>query len=225
MFSDLIKIGFPKNCISCNNSLVKNETYLCGNCFFYIPKGELTMSSDGEIGNLFNHFDCFVGGSHLFDFDKEGKTQQILHELKYNSNINFGEYLGKLMGSEFKDLLKDIEYLIPVPLHPKKEHQRGFNQSLLLCKGLNSVLKTPISTKNLIRTRYTETQTKKNKSQRIENIKNAFEIKKPEEFIGKSVLLIDDVITTGSTLSECMAVLYEIEGIKISVLLLAKANY
>jgi ComF family protein len=120
--------------------------------------------------------------------------------------------------------LVEIDLLVPVPLHPKKEHQRGFNQSLLLCKGMNSVLNIDLSIHNLIRNRYTETQTKKNKNQRIENIKNAFEIQNPQKFMNKNVLLIDDVITTGSTLRECIKVLSKMKGIKIKVLLLAKAT-
>ena len=120
--------------------------------------------------------------------------------------------------------MDEIDLLVPVPLHPKKEHQRGFNQSLLLCKGMNSVLNIDLSIHNLIRNRYTETQTKKNKNQRIENIKNAFEIQNPQKFMNKNVLLIDDVITTGSTLRECIKVLSKMKGIKIKVLLLAKAT-
>ena len=224
MFNDLVRIGFPKNCLSCSNSLVNNELFICTNCYFYIPKGELAINQDTETGKLFEKNKCFHGSSHLLNFDKNGKTQHILHELKYNSNIRLGEYLGSLIASEFEILLKDIDYILPVPLHPKKEHQRGYNQSLVISNGINSVLGIPVSKNNLIRIKYTETQTKKNKSERIKNMNNAFDLRDINEFKGKTLLLLDDVITTGSTLNECIRVLSEIKDVKIKTLLLAKAN-
>lgn len=225
MFIDLVRIGFPANCLSCSNSLANNELFICSNCYFYLPKGELAINTKTDAGSLFEEYPFFLGAGHLFDFDKEGKIQQVIHELKYNSNIKFGEHLGSLMGSEFKEILSDIDYLVPVPLHPKKEHQRGFNQSLVLCQGINTVLNTKVSKKNLIRTRYTETQTKKNKLQRLENIKEAFSILDKKEFENKHVLLVDDVVTTGSTLNECLKVLRNVKGIKTKVLVLAKATH
>jgi predicted amidophosphoribosyltransferase len=101
MFLGLVKIGFPKYCISCNNSLLANETYLCVNCFFYIPKGELKIAKNTETGKLFENSETFKGGGHLFNFDKDGKAQKILHELKYSNNQKFGEYLGKILANEF----------------------------------------------------------------------------------------------------------------------------
>lgn len=225
MLTDLIKIGFPQNCLSCSNALVQSEKFICSSCYFYLPKGELAIRINTDSGKLFEENDSFLGAGHLFDFDKEGKTQHLLHELKYNSNLPFGEYLGTLLGSEFQALLSDIDFLVPVPLHPKKEYKRGFNQSHLLGKGISSVTSIPISSNNLIRTRFTETQTKKNKEERKMNIQNAFEVRSPQEFENKTLLLLDDVITTGSTLMECIRVLSSIEGIQIKALFLAKAVY
>jgi len=225
VLADLIKIGFPKNCISCSNALAQNENHICSSCYFYLPKGPLAIDKNTDSGKLFDENDSFFGAGHLFDFDKEGKTQKLLHELKYNANIAFGEYIGTLMGSEFISLLSDIDFLVPVPLHPKKQHQRGFNQSEILGEGISSVTSIPLSKHNLIRTRYTETQTKKNREQRKLNIKNAFELNNSSEFENKTVLLLDDVITTGSTIMECVKVLSQAEGIKIKGLLLAKAVF
>ncbi|MEN8827027.1 MAG: ComF family protein [Flavobacteriales bacterium] len=225
MLIDLIKIGFPKNCLSCSNALVQNENYLCSSCYFYLPKGELAIHNETDSGKLFEPLDSFVGAGHLFNFDKNGKTQQVLHELKYNSNQDFGVYLGKLFGNEFFNILTHIDLIVPVPLHPKKQHQRGFNQSELLARGISDVTNINISTNNLIRNRFTETQTKKNKSERKKNIAMAFEIINKLEFENKRIVILDDVITTGSTLSECIKVLSQVQGIEISGLLLAKANF
>lgn len=223
--SHLIKIGFPNNCITCNDSLLRNEKFICSNCFFFIPKGESKISIDTETSSLLGTKQNINGGGHLFNFDKDGKTQQLLHELKYNSNTQLGIFLGELIGAEFKTQLHHIDYIIPVPLHKKKLHERGYNQSEILCTGINNVIEKKVFSDNLKRIKYTETQTKKNKLERLENIKNAFEISKVNELEGKSILLVDDVITTGSTLSECINVLKNVKGIKITVLVLAKAIY
>ncbi|MFT4696835.1 MAG: ComF family protein, partial [Urechidicola sp.] len=128
-------------------------------------------------------------------------------------------------GAEFKSQLQEVDYVIPVPLHKKKLYERGYNQSEILSNGINNVIEKKILTNNLVRIRYTETQTKKNKLERLENIKNAFEVNNPKELEGKTILLIDDVITTGSTLVECIYGLKSVKKIKIIVLVLAKAVY
>jgi len=123
--SHLIKIGFPNNCITCNDSLLRNEKFICSNCFFFIPKGESTISKESETNSLLGNHQSLIGGGHLFNFDKDGKTQQLLHELKYNSNIQLGTFLGELIGAEFKSQLKHIDFIIPVPLYKKKLYERG----------------------------------------------------------------------------------------------------
>ena len=225
VLSHLIKIGFPNNCITCSNSLLRNEKYICSNCFFYIPKGDSVISNSSETASLLINQEILIEGCHLFNFDKDGKTQQLLHELKYNSNTQLGIFLGELIGGEFKSQLQDIDFILPVPLHKRKLHERGYNQSEILSKGINNIIEKIISINNLTRVRYTETQTKKNKVERLKNIKNAFELKNPDEFENKTVLLIDDVVTTGSTLLECIQSLHSVKGIKIVVLVLAKAVY
>lgn len=225
VLSHLIKIGFPNNCITCSNSLLRNEKFICSNCFFYIPKGDSIISNSSETAQLLGKYPVTIGGCHLFNFDKDGKTQQLLHELKYNSNIDLGLFLGELIGVEFKSQLQHIDYIIPVPLHKKKLHERGYNQSEILSNGINKIIHKEVSISNLERIKYTQTQTKKNKIERLENIKDAFVLKNPKEFEHKTVLLIDDVVTTGSTLVECIRSLSLVKDIKIVVLVLAKAVY
>lgn len=225
VFSHLINIGFPNNCLSCSNSLVRNERYVCSSCHFYLPKSNLQLTNNSETAQLLNNNEILTGASYLFDFDKDGKVQQLLYELKYNSNLNLGFFLGELMAIDFLSQLKDTDLIIPVPLHPKKLYQRGYNQSDLLCEGINNILGKEINKSNLVRVKYTETQTKKNKQERIMNMKEAFMIKHPTQFINKHLLLIDDVITTGSTLVECLRELQLVKGTRVKVLCLAKAKY
>lgn len=225
VFSHLVNIGFPNNCLSCSNSLVRNERYICSSCHFYLPKSDLQLTNNSETAQLLNNNEILTGASYLFDFDKDGKVQQLLYELKYNSNLNLGFFLGELVAIDFLSQLKDTDLIVPVPLHPKKLYQRGYNQSDLLCEGINNILGKEINKSNLVRIKYTETQTKKNKQERIMNMKKAFTIKHPTQFINKHLLLIDDVITTGSTLVECLRELQLVKGTRVKVLCLAKAKY
>ena len=225
MLNDLLKIAFPSNCTTCNSSLLKGEKHLCTSCLFHIPKGDKELTVNSETGKLLCNSPNFKGSTHLFFFDKEAKTQKILHQLKYKSNPDFGIYLGELIGADFNQNLKNIDYIIPVPLHPKKLYQRGFNQSELLANGIRNLTNLDVLTNILIRNRHTETQTKKGKAERIKNIQGAFEIKNQEILKHKKILLIDDVITTGSTINECIKELDKIDGISIYVISLAVASY
>ena len=122
------------------------------------------------------------------------------------------------LGETIKDapLFQGIDYLIPVPLHPKRERQRGYNQSLMIAQGIHGVTGIPIGDKYLVRGIYTETQTHKTAEERFKNVKDIFEVHFADELKGKHVLLIDDVLTTGATLESCAHQLEAIPGITIS---------
>ena len=138
--------------------------------------------------------------------------------------------LFRSVGAWYAQYLKDCkeiasaDVIIPVPLHPKKKKQRGFNQSEEFAKGLSKEFNIPINTTNLIRNQFTETQTRKTKFARWENVEGKFELKDPKELDGKTIILVDDVITTGATIDACYQALSKATGIKISVLSLAYAK-
>jgi ComF family protein len=145
-------------------------------------------------------------------------VQHLIHELKYKGNKEAGVFLGQQLGETIKDapLFQGIDYLIPVPLHPKRERQRGYNQSLMIAQGIHEVTGIPIGDKYLVRGIYTETQTHKTAEERFKNVKDIFEVHFADELKGKHVLLIDDVLTTGATLESCAHQLEAIPGITIS---------
>lgn len=163
--------------------------------------------------------------SFLF-FNKGGNVQQLMHALKYKSRKDVGEYAGKLFGMELNSsaLFNTIDMVIPVPLHEKKLHQRGFNQSKVIADGIGKAMNKPVENGILVRVVYTSSQTKKSRYERWENVRNAFTVTYPEEIEGKHILLIDDVLTTGATLEACANALLEIEGVKVSVATLAYAQ-
>ena len=148
-----------------------------------------------------------------------------MHSLKYRGNQEVGELLGKYAAQELLESVdfSTIDIIIPVPLHPKKQKIRGYNQSECIGNGLSKILEKPIDNTSLIRVRENTTQTKKTVFERYENTDGIFVLQNQNNLTGKHVLLVDDVLTTGSTLEACVRVLIEIEGIKVSVFTLAVA--
>jgi len=147
----------------------------------------------------------------------------MVHQLKYKGNREIGILLGELFGLKLKEsaLYESIDLIVPVPLHPIKYRRRGYNQSEMIARGIASSFERGLDTKNLYRKDYTSTQTRKSRFQRWENVKDIFDIKNPSGFQGKHILLIDDVITTGSTLEACATSLLQVQHVKISLAALA----
>ena len=163
----------------------------------------------------------------MLQFEKENTTQPVLHALKYKDRPDVARYFGERLGEKIKQQARfsDLEALIPVPLHPKKEFLRGYNQSRLLAEGIASELKIPVRSDLLKRVVFTESQTKKGKESRWENMQNRFEsqVKGASEL--KHVAVVDDVVTTGSTLETCVRRLQEtLPNAKISIVSLAVAK-
>ncbi len=137
-----------------------------------------------------------------FYFEKETLIQHLVHQLKYKGNQDIGVYLGELMAHSLmkSGRFGSIDALIPLPLYPDKERKRGYNQAAVICKGMSAVMGVPVITDNLVRVRYTDTQTKKHRTERWENVEGSFIVTNAAALNGKHVLLADDVVTTGATL-------------------------
>ncbi len=156
-------------------------------------------------------------------YEHGGKTQQLIHHLKYKGKEAIGSWLGSWFADYIiqQEFLKDIDAIVPVPLHPKKERKRGYNQVSAFGKILSEKLHKPYIENSLIRTSQTETQTHKNKWERFENNNSKFRLNTHSWFEGQHLLLIDDVITTGATLLSCCAAFEEVKDCKISIASLA----
>lgn len=225
LFDDFISLIYPKICLGCNNPLLKHEQCICTICQFHIPKTNHFKEKKNDLQKLFWGKVQLNHAAALYEFVKDSPLQKMIHALKYEENQEVGIYLGKQIAYEIEDstLLKGIDYIIPVPLHPKKEKLRGYNQSMSIAKGIQEILKTEIEITTLQRTVDTESQTKKNKYSRWENVGNVFEIRDVEKLKHKHILLVDDVVTTGSTLESCIETLQQTEGIKVSIVTIALA--
>ena len=215
---NILNLFYPRVCAACGEALLKDEETVCLKCRYLLPKTGYELNPDNPLAQTFYGRVKFHAVTACYFFAKSGKVQHIIHELKYKGNKEAGVFLGQQLGETIKEapLFQGIDYLIPVPLHPKREKQRGYNQSLMIAQGLHEVTSIPIGDKYLIRGIYTETQTHKTAEERFKNVKDIFEVRFAEELKGKHVLLIDDVLTTGATLESCAHQLENIPSIVIS---------
>ena len=161
-----------------------------------------------------------------FYFVKGGLIQQLIHELKYKGNKEIGFYLGKLLGDKMlmSGRFDQIDYLLPLPLFADREFKRGYNQSEVICNGLSEAMNIPVLNGNLVRVHATETQTKKHRAERWENVADSFILRDPNALRHKHILLVDDVITTGASLEACAQSILKNADTKLSLATLALAT-
>ena len=199
-FTDLI---FPRCCEACDSSLVGNEATICTSCMISLPRIHLHGLHQDVIRYKFVNVPEVALTHSFLLFTKKGKVQRLLHALKYKGNKDVGLMLGFMFGQEMlaTGMLPESEIIISVPLHAKKKNLRGYNQSDLLAEGFSNATGIPWSGTMLERIKYTATQTGKSKMERRENVQGVFSVN--EGFSAQSVILIDDVLTTGATLEEC----------------------
>ncbi len=215
---------FPDCCVICGTKLLSPEESVCLECLYKLPKTNDFKEVDNSTETLLAGRFPFERAASFCEFSKEGMFQSIIHHIKYNHREKLGVAMGRLFGQDLleSDFICSIDVIVPVPLHPKKQRERGYNQSERIAEGFSEVTAIPISRDNLVRIVYNPTQTRLSKTQRWENVKNIFKVTNPSEFAEKHILLVDDVVTTGSTLEACAIALGKCSNIKISVATLAR---
>lgn len=225
MLRSLLNLLYPNLCASCQGVLLKNENVICYNCMVDLPRSLYYQDLENPIAKLFWGKIKLEIALSAFTFVKKGKVQRLMHELKYEGNTRVGELMGIELGKEFDkaEITDKVDVVVPVPLHKKKLKQRGYNQSDFIAIGVAKVLNCEINTSLIKRMERSESQTKKSKYERWENVGSAFTLTDANQYRGKHILLVDDVITTGATLEACCKKLEKIEGVKLSVGTLASA--
>ena len=223
--ADFINLMFPAVCIVCGNALLQNEHQLCLSCLNDIPKTNYHLIDENPIEKGFWGKVRIHRATSCFFFEKGSPFQKLLHMMKYKGNKEIGELMGKYAAADLLDSpdFTSIDIIIPVPLHPLKYRSRGYNQSEWIAKGISSVLQKPLDCSTLIRVRENPSQTLKSVFERYENTEGIFELTDKLLLEGKHVLLVDDVLTTGSTVEACARALLETKRIKISIFTLAVA--
>lgn len=208
MFNDFFNLIFPKLCCACNNALLKNEDVICMNCAVNLPKTNFHLDKENPVNKVFWGRVSIEMATSFYLFSKKSKVQKLLHHLKYKGVKEVGSVVGKLFGYDLKEseYFRDIDFIVPVPLHKNKLKKRGYNQSEWIAKGISEAMDIPINVDTLFRKEDSQTQTKKGRYKRWENVSEIFGILN-NELTNKNVLLVDDVVTTGATIEACAQVL------------------
>lgn len=222
----LISIFYPRTCWACSRPLLGTEESLCVDCLLELPKTNFHLHTDNPLQQVFMGRCNFEAATAYFYFQKGGRVQRLLHQLKYRNMPEIGLLLGEMIGEELGQhpFLQKVDIALPVPLHPRKQLLRGYNQSAQIAEGLLKTTPLVLSKGNLVRVAHSQTQTRKGRFDRWRNVEQIFAVERPQEFRFRHVLLIDDVVTTGATIEACYQQLRKIEGIEISLLAVAMAT-
>ncbi|RTY95756.1 ComF family protein [Flavobacterium sp. GT3R68] len=226
MFKNLINLLFPKVCMGCKSFLLTNETVICTTCRHEIPLTQHTLAPENEAFKKFYGRIPVAHASALMYYHKKGIVQEIIHSLKYRGQEEIGTVFGHWYAEDLKATAQTMQFdeIIPVPLHKKRMRERGYNQVTTFGKGLSDGLTIPYNPKLLQRTAYSKTQSKKNLLGRTEIDETVFDVTFDERDHNKHFLLIDDVLTTGSTLEACGRALLKIPGAKVSIACMAMSH-
>ena len=224
--NELVNLFYPNLCLLCGQPLVQNEQFLCLHCHCNLPRTHYHVNKRNPAYDLFSGYSQVNEVTGFLFFEKEGITQKLIHTLKYYGDKNLATFLGQTAALELQTagFYASIDTIIPIPLHPKKEKKRGYNQSEWIAKGMASVYGCAMDNQRLKRVTDTESQTLKSVYDRHVNVEKIFELSEPGQYYGKHILLIDDVITTGATISSCIDALLTAPGITISIFSLSIAR-
>ena len=219
----LFNLFYPSTCICCEQNLLDQEKIICIECRADLPFAENGDFISNPLTLIFEGRVLIEKGASFLYYHPSGKVKKLIHELKYKNNQEVGVFLGRWFGERLlqSSTFNDLDYIIPVPLHIKKQQKRGYNQLTKFGKSLSSELHIKYLENILIRNSTTKTQTFKNRVERFKNLMTNFSITDTTFLKNKHVLLIDDVVTTGATLEACCRELLKTENIKISIATIA----
>ena len=203
--NSILHVLFPHVCDGCGSDIIDEESSLCMKCIAEMPETNFHVHANNPIEKIFWGRLPIISATAQYYFIKESLMQHLMHQLKYKGNKELGKQLGRLMGHDLQKTSRfsRVDILVPLPLFPSKEKRRGYNQATILCEGIAEVMNTEIVRDAITRTQFTETQTRKGRIERWQNMEGKFELVNPEKIRNKNILLVDDVITTGATLEAC----------------------
>ncbi len=221
---DLLWMMFPSLCAACGRPLFNGEECICTLCRFHLPRTGFHREKENSVVKQFWGKVKIREATAYYYFSKGEGVQRLIHQLKYKGRKDIGLIIGKLMGLELlNSIYEEVDMIIPVPLHKSRLRFRGYNQSDCFAEGLSAGLNKNFSTTALFRREATSTQTRKHRFERYKNVENIFSVSDPGQVEGKKILIVDDVITTGSTLISCAEALLKIPRTEIFIAALACA--
>lgn len=223
LLKDIVHIFYPEVCLCCQNDLTTNENTICVNCRHQLPLTNFSNEPNNLVENTFYGRVPIEEATALFYFFKKGSIQELIHNLKYRNQQQVGTVLGEWLGDDLlqSNRFKNLDFIVPVPLHQKKMKKRGYNQVTTFGQSLSKKLNVPYNDTILKRITSTKTQTKRLRFDRWKNVQELFVVEQPEFVENKHILLIDDIITTGATLEACCKAFENSKNIKISIACMA----
>ncbi len=217
---------YPHHCNGCGSDLLSKEQLLCVHCLRDLPYTHFANFENNLIENIFyGRLDVKAAHSEYY-FSKGQLVQQLIHQLKYKGNREIGHFLGEIMGDTLlkSNRFSHVDAIIPLPMFADKEFKRGYNQATVLSNGISKTMNVPVLNGIIIRSRLTETQTRKHRAERWQNVDGSFSVCNIEALSGRNILLVDDVITTGASLEACGKLILQAPGTTLSIATLAHAS-
>lgn len=224
-FKDIVDFALPRFCVMCGERLTSQERCICLNCLRHLPLTNSHLHPENEIEKLFWFHLPIVRASSFLFYEGEG-VRNMIHLFKYKSRPDIGQYLATLMAQEYQKsgFFDTMDVVVPVPLHWKKQFQRGYNQCHYIAQGIHDITGIPVEKHAVRRIKNNKSQAKLHISKRQENVKSIFRVVRPERLQGKHVLLIDDILTTGTTILSCAQEIAKLPNTRISIVSLAYAG-
>jgi ComF family protein len=224
-FEGLLSLFFPNLCVGCAEEIVQHNQHFCFPCQLKTKKTKMHLTTENEFTQRLTGKVPFKTAAAMYFFKKATPIQRALHQLKYKNQPQIGVKLGKEYGSELikSEDFRGIDVIIPIPLHPRRERVRGYNQSTEFAIGLSESMGIPYLNDGLVRVVHAESQTKKKRLARFKEVQTFFQVKNPHLLEGKKVLLVDDVLTTGATIETCGKLLAEIPNVTLYMATIAIA--
>lgn len=226
-FSDFFDLFYPNICLGCSRKLLRGEDVICFRCESELPQTRHWLQADNSLMKRFWGRVVLQEAASLYEFRDGNEVQHLLHQLKYRGRQEVGEYLGKALGNKINESnspIKNVDLIVPVPLHWKKLKTRGYNQCDSFAKGLSIALNVPWTSTVLERTHENISQTKKKRYDRWGNVADIFSVVDETQLKGKHILLVDDVVTTGATSEACLQTILKAEDTRASFVAIASAK-
>lgn len=223
---ELLAVIFPNNCAACERPMAYGESVICTQCLNSLPYTDYHLYPENPVEKLFWGKTPLRAATSLFYFNKGNHVQRLMHELKYRKDEEVGLVMGRMLGVVLQNNQRfgSIDRVVPVPLHPKKLRLRGYNQSELIARGIAEEIGAILDSTTLVRTVNTTTQTRKSRFDRYKNVQQVFGLKDYRPSKPEHILLVDDVVTTGATLSSCAEAYKQVDNTEVSLCVAACAE-